>query len=437
MQPPGRHLESAPQLSLRGPALRAAVLGGMLVAIEGIDAFGISYVGPLIGAEARITPQSMGIVFAASVIASLLGAVGLAPLSDRFGRRRVLLAAGTLAALGTLLTPLAGGVITLFVLRLLVGLGAGTTPPVAIALVTEHAPPQRRALLGTLMNSSVVVGSILVAAGVAVIVPVWGWRTLMVSAGLVSLAGVLCAALWLPESPAVRAASVAAPDTQRAVAAAAAAAPGPLALLQPGHAMRSLLLLLQLTLSNLIISFAVFWQPALILALGYSISVAGTFGAVTQMFAVGAAFLVGWLMDRRGASRVLPFSYGLGAACFIAACAFASGSTAQLLLYLVGLSSVSASVSGSIAFTSGAYPPQLRATALGWITGLARLVGGTTGTVAGGHVVAAGWTTGRIIAVMGVMIVLATFALGLAIRAQPAAGSRPSRPSASQPRSTR
>jgi MFS transporter, AAHS family, 4-hydroxybenzoate transporter len=392
-------------LTLAGPALRAAVLCGLLVMVEGIDTYGISYVGPLLGREAGIAPQQMGVVFSVSVIASLLGAILVAPLSDRIGRRRVLLASASLAALGTLATPLAHGLPVLVALRMLVGLGFGATLPVALALTVEHAPPARRALLGTLLNSSVVVGAVLVAAGVALIVPSQGWRALMVAAGGVSLVAVLLAWRGLPESP------------QLALKVGRPGAADPRTLLQGGLAPRTLLLLVQFTIAYLVINFAVYWQPTLLLAMGYSVAATGAFGAISQGFVIVVAFGVGWLMDRWGPARVLLGGYALATLLFLLMSRLPTGSPLQIAFYLCGVSALSASVSGSLAFASGLYPATQRGTALGWVMGLARLFGGSGGTMVGGYIVAAAWTTNTILAVMGAAFGCAALALAGVLRA--------------------
>ncbi len=396
---------------LQGEPLRTAVLCGLLVAIEGIDTYGISYIAPLIGAAAHIPPQRMGLVFAATIVSSLVGALGLAPLADRVGRRRVLLLSGCVSGLGTLLTPFAHGAVVLAVLRFLVGLGLGTTLPVAVALAVEHAPPARRALLGTLMNVSVVVGSILVGFGVALIVPAWGWQALMFSGGAVSLAAVGLAWRYLRESPQLQGA-----------APACAKAAVPSGLLRDGHAASTLLLMVQLALGYLVINFAVYWQPTLILSLGHSIRFASTFGASTQVLALVTGSLAGWLMDRHGSGRVLLSGCALSASMFVAAWPLNQG-LLQPALYLLGMSLLSASVAGTLAYMSGIYPATLRATALGWVTGLARLPGAGGGTIVGGWIVAAGWSINVILLDMGIAVALSGLALAAVVWLQRSNGS--------------
>ena len=384
---------------LQGEALRTALLCGALVAIEGIDTYGISYIAPLIGAEAHIPAQRMGLVFAATVLSALLGALAVAPLADRVGRRRVLLLSGAVSGLGTFLTPFAQDVASLAGLRFLVGLGLGATLPAAVALAIEHAPPARRGLVGTLMNVSVVVGSILVGFGVALIVPTWGWHALMFCGGGLSLAAVALAFGYLRESPQL---STTAPGRNPAA--------NPLGLLRDGLASSTLLLVSQLALSYLVINFAVYWQPTLIMALGHTVRFAGTFGASTQMLAVATGSLAGWLMDRHGSGRVLCLGYALSALLFVAAWPL-NLSLLQAALYLSGMSLLSASVAGTLAFMSGLYPATLRATALGWVTGLARLPGAGGGTILGGWVVAAGWSINFILLAMGALVALSGLGL--------------------------
>ena len=142
----------------RGPPLRAVVLCCLFMVLQGVDTFGISYVAPLLGADFGIAPAQIGMVFAASVVASLIGAIGIAPLSDRYGRRRVLLVSVLLTGAPSLFIPLTRDMSVLLVLRVLVGLGFGAALPVALALVSDFAPARFRSRLVTLTTTSIVVG---------------------------------------------------------------------------------------------------------------------------------------------------------------------------------------------------------------------------------------------------------------------------------------
>src|SRR5690242_1173633 len=99
------------------PAVRTIVLCFVIMMLQGADAFGISYVAPLLGREHGIDPEWVGLVFTASVVGTLLGAIGIAPLSDRMGRRSILLWSVLMTGLPSLLIPLTTGVPALALLR--------------------------------------------------------------------------------------------------------------------------------------------------------------------------------------------------------------------------------------------------------------------------------------------------------------------------------
>lgn len=80
------------------------------------------------------------VVFAAYMVMALFSLITFGPLSDRVGRRRVLLPALGLAAMGSVVFVFAQGVGWLLVARVLQGLGVGATLGTAVATLTELEP---------------------------------------------------------------------------------------------------------------------------------------------------------------------------------------------------------------------------------------------------------------------------------------------------------
>ena len=102
------------------------------------------------------------------------------PLSDRFGRRSVLLCAMSLFTLGALLAVFAGSFETLVASRVLQGIGAGAAPAVARAVVRDIYGPERSgqvmsyimAAFGVIAVANPIVGGVLTD---------WfGWRAIFV-----------------------------------------------------------------------------------------------------------------------------------------------------------------------------------------------------------------------------------------------------------------
>ena len=368
-------LDSAPS------APRTIALCYVIMMLQGADAFGISYVAPLLGQEHGIDPQWVGVIFTASVVGTLLGAIGVAPLSDRMGRRRILLCSVLLTGVPSLLIPLTTGVPALAVLRFIVGLGYGASLPVALALVSEVAPAHRRALLVTLTSTCTVVGMGLSGLATSLIVPRLGWHAQLYSSGIVSMLVAFIGAMFLPES-----------DRSRPPQAPVARRGDVRALISPLFLRQSLLLCLMLTMSSLVVNFAAYWLPTVIENEGYSVRDTGLIGSSRQLLTVLTGFVVGWGMDRLGFGRVLVLCYALATVLFLAITGLDPLPVLALGILLLGMTLFSAGTSGSLALISSVYPIEQRATALGWVQGIARLVGGSIGTSIGGVVVGAGWT---------------------------------------------
>src|SRR5262245_12501112 len=127
----------------------------------------------------------------------MLGAIFLAPLADRVGRRRVIVYSCLAFGALTLLTLAADSLLSLAALRFLTGLGLGAALPNAIGLASEYAPHKRRALTVMFVGSGVSLG-----AGIAAthLVEPFGWRAVFVVGGILPLLLALLLAGWLPES---------------------------------------------------------------------------------------------------------------------------------------------------------------------------------------------------------------------------------------------
>ncbi|MDA0680712.1 MAG: MFS transporter [Proteobacteria bacterium] len=109
-----------------------------LVAIlEGYDLQAIGVVAPLLIPSLGLTPAEAGWSFSAAVTGLAIGAVIGGWASDRLGRKPILIGAVVLFGLFTLATAFASDFITLFLARLLTGLGFGAAMPNLIALAAE------------------------------------------------------------------------------------------------------------------------------------------------------------------------------------------------------------------------------------------------------------------------------------------------------------
>ncbi len=128
-----------------------------------IDLIGFGIVAPLLPLYAKRFGASgfvTGALFASFSLAQMLCAPLMGRLSDRIGRKPVILISLFGTAVGSLLTGLAGSLPLLFVGRILDG-ASGASVSVAQGAVTDLAPPRQRAKLLGLLGAAFGVGFVL------------------------------------------------------------------------------------------------------------------------------------------------------------------------------------------------------------------------------------------------------------------------------------
>jgi SP family galactose:H+ symporter-like MFS transporter len=175
-----------------------AALGGLLF---GYDTGVISGALLFIRQVMSLSATMQGIVVAIALLGAALGAAAAGYLSDRIGRRRVILGAGLLFVAGAVISAAANDLITLLVGRLFVGLAIGVASMLAPLYLAEISPAEERGAIVSL-NQLCITGGILVSylVGFALAAAPGGWRWML---ALGALPGIILAAgmLVLPESP--------------------------------------------------------------------------------------------------------------------------------------------------------------------------------------------------------------------------------------------
>src|ERR1700677_2032111 len=124
-----------------------AALGGLLF---GYDTGVISGALLFVRQVMSLSPALQGIVVAIALAGAAIGAAMGGYLSDRFGRRRVILGAGLLFIAGAVISAVASGVIILLIGRFLVGLAIGVASMLTPLYLAEISPAQDRGAIVSL-----------------------------------------------------------------------------------------------------------------------------------------------------------------------------------------------------------------------------------------------------------------------------------------------
>ncbi len=174
-----------------------AALGGLLFGYDtGIIASALLF----IRSDFDLSSFEQGMVVAAVPIGAVFGAALAGSLSDKYGRRRMILLAAGLFIGGSIVSALAGGATVLIVARVFIGFAIGLASATCPVYISEVAPAALRGRLVTLFQLAVTVG-ILVAYIVGLALePSQSWEW-MLAIGAVPAFLLGAGILAMPQSP--------------------------------------------------------------------------------------------------------------------------------------------------------------------------------------------------------------------------------------------
>jgi MFS family permease len=179
----------------------AIIIG--LVLINYIDRSAISYAVVPLTKEFSITPAQYGAISSAFSIGYMVFALISGPLVDRFGPRRILIVGMLVWSLSTALTPLAGGVVGLMIIRIILGIGEAPGFPAATRLASRWLPQKERGIALSLIGGVAVSGSLLIGGPIVTqLIAATTWRGMFWILALIGLVWVVVAAFFLKDTPA-------------------------------------------------------------------------------------------------------------------------------------------------------------------------------------------------------------------------------------------
>jgi sugar porter (SP) family MFS transporter len=172
-------------------------LGGLLF---GYDTGVISGALLFIPKDFKLSPFLQGAIVAALLLGAMIGAACAGRLSDRLGRRRLIMIAAVVFTGGALLAALAPTVWVLITARFIIGLAVGSAALVVPLYLAEIAPAEIRGAI-TSLNQLMIVGGILAAFVVnAILASSGNWRLMLGLAAVPSLV-LLVGMFFMPETP--------------------------------------------------------------------------------------------------------------------------------------------------------------------------------------------------------------------------------------------
>ncbi|MFF4776451.1 MFS transporter [Microtetraspora fusca] len=198
---PARRLPAAP-----APAWAPFARTLLAFVLTGLLATGHLYaVIPLIGAMSSdwgASPATLTWLVSAFGFGYAGGFLVFGPLSDRYGRRRVITYGMAATAIATAAVALSSGVGAAVALRFAEGVATAAFAPVALAYVAERVEPRRRGITMTSVTSAFLASAVVGQLAAKALADLAGWRAVFLAGGAAfAVMALVLARVMLPDAP--------------------------------------------------------------------------------------------------------------------------------------------------------------------------------------------------------------------------------------------
>jgi AAHS family 4-hydroxybenzoate transporter-like MFS transporter len=395
------------------------VISWIITFFDGFDSQAIAFAAPYLSTQYHLDRIMMGNIFSMGLVGTLIGGFGFGYLGDRIGRRPAIILATAAFGLLTLAFVLADGYASLLALRLIDGIALGGMLPLAWALNIEYAPKRYRSTVVTVIMIGYSMGIALGGPTANWLIPQYGWQSLFVVGGALSLVAALALVLMLPESARFLASKGLEPqrvadllrrltgeevptDAEFVVADETGQAKdfNPVLLFRDQLRLITPLLWLAYIASSMTVFFLATWTPLVFEALNFTRSQAALAGSVNAAAGAVGGLLLMRFTDNMGAIAITAMPLiaiplllvaafvDVGHSGFLALFAF-------IALFLIGGHLGLHSIAGIF------YPSAYRANGAGWATSVAK-IGSITGPFAAGVILSTSLPVRDIFAVLAI-----------------------------------
>ena len=379
--------------------------------LDGFDITAMAVVATAVATELQLTPDRVGWIFSFALAGMMAGAMFLAPVSDIIGRRKLIILSVALVGVSIVFTATATTLFEFIVLRFISGVGAGAMLASQAALASEYSPDKYKALAVAVVTSGYPLGATMTSVIGNWIMPEYGWRGMFWFGGGLTMAMVIVAWLFIPESlkylferrPAdalerinkiLKKLKKPTLDKMPEVAASEQAEQpgfiaGMLRLLQGDLLKTTVTLWTAFLLCFSTLYFLMSWIPALMERSGFEPAIGRQAFLLFNLGGVLGIYTMGYLSTRYKLTNVICY---LAIASAVGMVVFAlAPSNLNLLLgltFVIGILQ-QGGFTGLYGVAAKAYPTSVRTTGIGWAIGLGRF-GAVAGPAIAGYLIAAG-----------------------------------------------
>lgn len=386
----------------------ALVICALCMVVDGFDVQAMGYVAPTLIKEWGVAKEAFGVVFGAGLFGMAVGAMLLAPLADRLGRKPVLIIAISLLSLSMFATIFAESIRYLTVVRFIAGISLGAIVPNAVSLAGEFSPARVRVTTMMVISSGFILGGVVGGVISAIVIPMLGWQSVFIIGAIAPLVLLVLMFVKLPESLLFLTVKgkklehvrnwliklgynekiddndqLVTYDKKKKGAAL-------FQIFKNNLAIGTMMLWVIIFMNMLANFFLATWLPVLMTEAGHNQSQAVFAGAVFWIGGLVGNLVLGWVIDRKGFGLTLTFTF-LGA---ILAIASIGQLTANLPFVLMVIGAAGFCILGAQvalnALSAVFYPTEFRSTGAGWALGIGRL-GSVFGPLIGAELMRLQW----------------------------------------------
>jgi len=156
--------------------------------LVGLDRFILPVLFPSMMGELKLTYADLGNLVGILAVAWGIAAFGMGYMSDRLGRRKVLVPAVVTFSLLSALSGMATGLLSLLIIRAVMGLAEGPVASTGVAVAVEASHPKRRGLNNGVFQCMISLFGLALGPLIATqLLQVTGWRNVFMIVGIPGL----------------------------------------------------------------------------------------------------------------------------------------------------------------------------------------------------------------------------------------------------------
>jgi MFS family permease len=372
-----------------------------------LDSLIPTLMGPLAGPIAKslsLSRTELGAVFSANLVGQCIGLLTIPLLARRLGHRSIILWTTLGFGISQGLTAFVIDRDTLVASRLITGVFLGGALPSCVAAVAQRSPPERLGLATMLLFTAYGLGGAVAGFLASLFVDGGDWRLAFGYTGGACLIAVLACWRWLEEPPADSRAEQREPGARRRLG----------EIVSPPLLGGTLLLWLMFICALTMFYCLSSWLPTLLVDIGRTPQLASYAVGTYTSGGVVSGLLIGPLIDRFGAHRILGLFFALTAALLLVIGQFMEvlGDWPLLILLASCGFFMLGAYGGLNVVLASYYPTDLRAVGIGWTKSVSRL-GTVLPPFAIGFALSRGMKGETIVAAFAVPAVLIVIALML------------------------